>query len=43
MALLQKGLKYNLHTKQVNWLRNLALEAEMAISQLPTTDHNVYR
>lgn len=32
MALLQKGLKYNLHSKQKNWLRNLALEAEIAIS-----------
>jgi hypothetical protein len=43
MTLLQKGPKYNIHSKQKNWLQNLALEAETAITQLPTTDHNVYR
>ena len=31
MTLLQKGLKYNLHTKRENWIQNLALEAETAI------------
>jgi acetyl/propionyl-CoA carboxylase alpha subunit len=31
MAMLQKGLKYNLHSKPKNWLQNLALEAETAI------------
>jgi hypothetical protein len=36
--LLEKGLKYNLHTKKKNWLVNLALEAETAITQLPITD-----
>jgi hypothetical protein len=43
MALLHKGLKYNLHTKRKNWLENLALEAETAISQLPTSDQDIYR
>jgi hypothetical protein len=40
---LQKGLKYNLHTKKKNWIQNLALEAESAISQLPTNEREVYR
>jgi hypothetical protein len=43
MSLLQKGPKYNLHTKQQNWLQNLALEAETAISQLSTSNRNMYR
>jgi hypothetical protein len=43
MTLLQKGLKYNLHTKRNDWLKNLALEAETAITQLPTADRDVYR
>ena len=43
MSLLQKGPKYNLHTKQQNWLQNLALEAETAISQLPTSNRDIYR
>jgi hypothetical protein len=38
MSLLQKGPKYNLHAKQENW----SLEAETAISQLPTPDQDVY-
>jgi len=42
-ALLQKGPKYNLHSKKKNWLLNLALEAETAITQLPTTDREFYR
>jgi hypothetical protein len=28
MQLLRKGLKYNLHYKQKNWLETLALEAK---------------
>jgi hypothetical protein len=40
---LQKGLKYNLHTKKKNWIQNLALEAETAISQLPTNEREFYR
>jgi hypothetical protein len=43
MALLQKGLKYNLHNKQKTWIQNLAIEAETAISKLPTSDRDVYR
>jgi len=41
MTLLQKGLKYNLHTKQENWIQDLALEAETAIQTLPTSDHDM--
>jgi hypothetical protein len=40
MAILQKGPKYNLHD---NWIQNLALEAETAISRLPHTEREVYR
>jgi hypothetical protein len=43
MTLLQKGLKYNLHTKRHNWLENLVLEAETAVSKLPTSDRETYR
>jgi hypothetical protein len=43
MDLLQKGLKYNLHSKRNNWIQTLALEAETAISKLPTADRDVYR
>ena len=43
MALLHKGLKYNLHAKQTNWLENLALEAETAVSQMPPSERDVYR
>jgi len=43
MSLLQKGPKYNIHTKSRNWIQNLALEAETAISHLPPTDREVYR
>ena len=35
MTLLEKGPKYNLHSKPKDWIRNLALEAETAITQLP--------
>ena len=42
-ALLQKGLKYNLHSKPRNWIQNLALEAETAITQLPPNERDVYR
>jgi hypothetical protein len=41
--LLNKGLKYNLHHKQKNWLTNLVLEAETDISLLPLTDRGYYR
>jgi hypothetical protein len=42
MTLLHKGLKYNLHTKSHKWLENLALEAETAVSKLPTSDRETY-
>ena len=42
-ALIQKGLKYNLHSKPKNWIHNLALEAETAISLLPSSEQDVYR
>jgi hypothetical protein len=34
ITLLGKGLKYNLHLKQKNWIRTLAIEAEAAINLL---------
>jgi hypothetical protein len=43
MSLLQKGPKYNLHTKNKDWVQNLALEAETAISQLPPSERDIYR
>jgi len=43
IALLQKGPKYNLHDKPKDWIQNLALEAETAISRLPHTEREVYR
>ena len=43
MSLLQKGPKYNLHTKNRNWIQNLALKAETAITQLPTNEREAYR
>ena len=43
MTLLNKGLKYNLSYKNKHWLSNLALEAESAISQLPTNEQECVR
>ena len=43
MALLQKGPKYNFYTKKKDWIQNLALETETAISQLTPSDRDVYR
>jgi hypothetical protein len=43
LNLLHKGLKYNLHTKPKDWVQNLALEAETAITHLPTNEREVYR
>ena len=34
---------WKLHHKKENWLTNLALEAETAISLLPTTDREYFR
>jgi hypothetical protein len=42
-SLLEKGLKYDLHPKKKDWLKNLALEAETAITLLPTSDRDYYR
>ena len=39
----KKGLKYNIHTKKKDWIQNLALEAETAITQLPANEREVYR
>jgi len=41
--LLNKGPKHNLHTKRADWLTNLALETETAITQLPPSDQEFYR
>ena len=43
MSILQKGPKYNLHSKPENWLQTLALEAETAITHLPPSHREVYR
>jgi len=43
MTLLQKGLKYNLHTNKKKWIQNLGTEAETTIIQLPTNEQEVYR
>jgi hypothetical protein len=43
LTLLQKGLKYNLPYRPKNWIRNLALETETAISQLPNQEQDYIR
>ena len=43
MTILQKGPKYNLHSKPKNWLQTLALEAETAITCLPPSHQEVCR
>jgi hypothetical protein len=40
MALLNRGLQYNMHCKNKNWFRNLALEADTAISMADTNDQD---
>jgi len=42
MGLFQKGIKYNIHTKNKNWIQTLVLEAETAITKLPTNERDVY-
>jgi hypothetical protein len=42
-SFLQKGLKYNLHTKKEIWIQNLALDIETAITQLLTNEWKFYR
>jgi hypothetical protein len=41
IALLEKGLKYNLHCKPKNWMEKVALEAETAISYVDHLRHTV--
>ena len=44
MTLLNKELKYNLHSKKDDWIKkNLALEAETAIDRLPEPDRDYCR
>ena len=43
MELLNKGLKYNLGKKQKQWVSNLAMEAETAITLLPTGEQDYIR
>ena len=43
MTLLNKGLKYNLNYKGKHWLSKLALEAETAISLLPSHEQEYLR
>jgi hypothetical protein len=40
MALLTRGLQYNMHCKNTNWFRNLALDADTAISMADTNDQD---
>jgi len=42
LKLLEKGPKYNLHGHKGNWLTTLALEAETAITHLPSTDRDYF-
>jgi hypothetical protein len=41
--LLNKGLQYNLHHKNKNWIKTLALEAEAAINNLHIKEQSYYR
>jgi hypothetical protein len=43
IQLLSKGLQYNLHYKNKNWIKTLALEAETAINKLDIIEQNYYR
>jgi uncharacterized protein YfkK (UPF0435 family) len=43
LTLLNKGLKYNLSFKKKNWIESLALEAETAISLLPSQEQDYIR
>jgi hypothetical protein len=42
-SLLEKGLKYNLQISKKNWIVNLAIEAEIAITCLLVLDCKYYR
>ena len=41
--MLNKGLKYNLSHKHSNWVQNLSLEAECAITLLPHDEQDYMR
>jgi hypothetical protein len=41
--LLNKGLQYNLHHKQKNWIETLGLEAETAINNLDPAEKQYFR
>jgi transposase-like protein len=43
LTLLNKGLKYNLPYRPKNWIQNLAIETETAISQLPVPEQDYTR
>jgi hypothetical protein len=43
LALLNKGLKYNLSYKRNNWIETLALKAETAVSKLPVLEQDSIR
>jgi hypothetical protein len=43
LSLLNKGPKYNLHSKRKNWLHTLAFETDAAISHLPTNEQEGMR
>jgi transposase-like protein len=43
LDLLNKGLKYNISFKRKKWMETLALEAETAISKLPTPEQDHMR
>jgi len=43
MTILQKGPKYNIHSKPKDWLQTLALEVETTITLLPPSEREVYR
>jgi hypothetical protein len=40
MALLNKGLQFNTSCKNKHWFKNLALEADTAISQANSEDQD---
>jgi hypothetical protein len=40
LTLLNKGLQYNLHSKNKNWFKNLAIEADTAISLAEAHDQD---
>jgi hypothetical protein len=43
LTLFNKGLKYNLNHKQMNRIKNVALEAERVITQIPTHEQDHIR